>query len=72
MPAPVSRSVPAASLIDPPVALPPVFVATVIVPPDPVVMLRSAAPPVPPTAVFTFTRTAFAAARPRQSEAASS
>ena len=56
-PAPVSRA-PPARVIEPPVAFPPVFVATVMVPPDPVVMPPSAAAPVPPVAVFTLIATA--------------
>src|SRR5207237_7772396 len=39
-----------------------VFVATVSVPPDPVVMLRKAAAPVPPAAAFTLIATAPAVA----------
>src|SRR5262250_447424 len=48
--------------MEPPVALPPVFVPTLIVPPEPDVMLWSAAPPVPPAAAFTLTVTAVAVA----------
>ena len=48
VPAPVSRIIPGACVIDPPVALPPVSVATAMVPPAPVPMLPRTAPPVPP------------------------
>src|SRR2546430_16598186 len=62
VPAPALRSVPAAWVSDPPVALPPVFVATAILPPDPTVISRSAAAPVPPAAAFTLIATAPAVA----------
>ena len=58
-PAPVARRLPVVWVIEPPVTLGPVFVATVIRPPEPVLMLPSAASPVPPAAALTFTRTAF-------------
>src|SRR5262249_29127286 len=57
----VSR-VPGAWAMEPPVVFAPVFVATVIVPAEPAVMLWRAAPPVPPPAAFTLTRTAVAVA----------
>ena len=56
-PAPVSSEPPARE-IEPPVVLPPVFVATVMAPPDPVVMPPSAAAPVPPPPAFTLIATA--------------
>ena len=62
--APTFSDVPAACVIDPPVALPPLLVTTVIVPPAPVVMSRSAAPPVPPVPVFTLIATALAPVLP--------
>src|SRR5574341_349733 len=42
LPAPAFSRVPALSVMEPPVALPPVFVATVIFPPEPTVMFPSA------------------------------
>ena len=45
----------------PPVAFPPVFVATVMRPPGPVLMPRTVAVPVPPAAALTVIVTAFAA-----------
>src|SRR5207253_4113255 len=62
VPAPTFSKVAAVWVMEPPVVLPPVFVATVSVPPDPVVMLRKAAAPVPPAAALTLTPTAFAVA----------
>src|SRR3990167_2103169 len=62
VPAPAFSRVPALSVMEPPVALPPVFVATVIVPPEPIVMFPSAAPPVPPAPAFTLIPTAAAVA----------
>lgn len=44
--------------MEPPVVFPPVLVATVMVPPSPVVMLLRAAVPVPPPAAFTLIVTA--------------
>jgi len=57
---PAFNSVAAVCVIEPPVAFPPVLVATVIFPPFPVVILRSAAVPVPPPEVFTLMATALA------------
>ncbi len=54
----------AASVIDPPEVLPPTLVFTVIVPPAPVVIPRSPAPPVPPPVAFTLIATAVAAVLP--------
>src|SRR5882724_1499681 len=48
--------------MEPPVVFAPIFVATVIVPPEPVETFWSAALPVPPTAAFTLIRTAVAVA----------
>ena len=62
VPVPTLSNVAAVCVMAPPVALPPVLVATVSVPPEPVVILRSAAVPVPPPAAFTLTCTAPAVA----------
>ncbi len=62
VPAPTLSSVPAVCVMSPPVVLPPVLVATASVPPEPVVIFRSAAVPVPPPAALTLICTAFAVA----------
>src|SRR4030095_1857755 len=61
-PVPAVRRIPAPCVMEPPVVFAPVFVATVIVPPDPVDMSCSTAPPAPPVAAFTLIRTAVAVA----------
>jgi hypothetical protein len=60
VPLPTSRSLLAEWVMEPPVVLPPVLVATVIVPPEPVVMSVRAAVPVPPPAALTLIVTALA------------
>src|SRR4029453_3226757 len=61
-PVPALRRLPAPCVMEPPVVFAPVFVATVIVTPDPVDMSCSTAPPAPPVAAFTLIRTAVAVA----------
>ena len=52
VPVPTFNNVPAVCVMSPPVALPPVLVATMSVPPEPAVISRSAAVPVPPPAAL--------------------
>src|SRR5206468_12415249 len=61
-PVPALRSPPPGCVMEPPVALPPVFVATVIPPPEPTAMLPTAASPVPPPPAITLMRAAVAVA----------